>query len=183
MLKFIKTISIFVFTILLISSVSYSQGDPSMGMEKSKDEKSMEAVGVKTPNGMLFGSPIDQNVKQLSYGDLLGNAESVNNTIITVRGVVAEVCQSMGCWMVMTDGNTSVRATTGHTFLLPKDISGKEVIITGTFKMTEISEDDARHYNEESSNPKKEEDIVGPQKVLLIEATGIEVLDTTSDKN
>jgi hypothetical protein len=178
-----KTISIFIFAILIMSSVAYSQGDPSMGMENNKEEKTMEPVGVKTSAGMLYGSAIDENVKQLSFGDLLGNAESVNNTIVTVRGVVAEVCQAMGCWMVMTDGTTSVRAKTGHNFFLPKDISGKEVIITGTFKMTEISEDDAKHFNEESSNPKDESEIVGPQQVLVIDATGIEVLDSVSDSN
>ncbi|MEZ4823915.1 MAG: DUF4920 domain-containing protein [Ignavibacteria bacterium] len=166
-----------------MSSVSYSQNDPSSGMEGSKEEKSMEPVGVKTSAGMLYGNAIDESAKQLTYGDLLGNAESVNNTVVTVRGVVAEVCQAMGCWMVMTDGKTSVRATTGHNFFLPKDISGKEVIITGTFKMTEISEDDAKHYNEESSNPKDESEIVGPQQVYVIDATGIEVLDSTSDSN
>ena len=170
-----------------MSSVSYSQNDemktdPSTGVE-AKEEKTMEPVGVKTSAGMLYGSAIDENVKQLSFGDLLGNAESVNNTIVTVRGVVAEVCQAMGCWMVMTDGTTSVRAKTGHNFFLPKDISGKEVIITGTFKMTEISEDDAKHFNEESSNPKDESEIVGPQQVLVIDATGIEVLDSVSDSN
>ena len=166
-----------------MSSVSYSQGDPSMGMENSKEEKSMEPVGVKTSGGMLYGNSVDESAKQLSYGELLSNAESVNNTTITVRGIVAEVCQAMGCWMVMSDGNTSVRAKTGHNFFLPKDISGKEVIITGNFKITEISEDDARHFNEESSNPKKEEEIVGPQKVYEIDAVGIELLDSTSDSN
>lgn len=184
-----KTISIFIFAILLMSSVSYSQNDekvqkdPSMNMENSKEEKSMEPVGVKTSAGMLYGNAIDESVKQLSFGDLLANAENVNNSVVTVRGVVAEVCQAMGCWMVMTDGSTSVRATTGHNFFLPKDISGKEVLITGTFKMTEISEDDAKHYNEESSNPKNEAEIVGPQKVMEIDATGIEVLETVSDSN
>ncbi|MCY7360650.1 MAG: DUF4920 domain-containing protein, partial [Ignavibacteria bacterium] len=81
-------------------------------------------------------------------------------------------------WMTMSDGTTKARVKTGHEFLLPKDVAGRDAIVIGTFKITEISEDDARHYNEETKNPiVKTEDITGPQKVYEIDAIGIKILN------
>ena len=73
----------------------------------------------------------------------------------------------MGCWMRLSDGTNTTRVKTNHDFFLPKDIAGQNAIVYGTFKVTEISEDDAKHYNEESKNPNvKTESISGPQKLM-----------------
>ena len=48
-----------------------------------------------------------------------------------------------------------------------EDAAGQNVIVIGTFKITEISEEDARHYAEETKNPAvKPEDIKGNQKLM-----------------
>ncbi len=78
----------------------------------------------------------------------------------------------------MTEGDNTVRIKTLHEFFLPKDIAGKNAVVSGTFKTTELTEEEARHYLEESKNPTmKPEDIKGPQKAYIIEATGITILD------
>ncbi|HMS33969.1 MAG TPA: DUF4920 domain-containing protein [Ignavibacteria bacterium] len=170
-----KRISLLVITIILISTSAFAQNH-----EKSA---STEPVGTATADGMLYGKDFDPGMTAMDYGDLLKSADENNERVILVKGTVAEVCQGMGCWMVMTDGSKSVRATTSHEFFLPKDIAGREAVIYGKFKITEISEDDARHYNEESKNPVSNESIVGPQKVMEIDAIGIKILNTSSDKN
>lgn len=185
MIKLIKGVTLLIFTLALMSSVSYSQDDPTMdhGMNHGKKEKSMEPVGVQTGDGVLYGKDFDPTMTVVDYGDLLKNVEDNNNKVVAVKGKVAEVCQAMGCWMTMSDGKTTTRATTSHNFFLPKDIAGQDAVIIGTFKMTEISEEEARHYNEESKNPVSEESIVGPQKVYEIDAIAIKILNPVSDSN
>lgn len=181
MFNLLKRATLFSLAIVLISSLAFSQDESKM--DHGKKEGSMEPVGVQTSDGMLYGKDYDPGMTVMNYGDLLKSAEDNNDKVILVKGTVSEVCQAMGCWMVMSDGSKSIRATTSHEFFLPKDIAGKEAVIYGKFKVTEISEDDARHYNEESKNPVSNESIVGPQKVMEIDAIGIKILNTASDKN
>lgn len=176
MKKLLKRISLSVITIILISTASFAQ-------EEHHKSSNMEPVGTATADGILYGKDFDPGMTTITYGDLLKSADENNDKVILVKGMVSEVCQAMGCWMVMSDGSKSVRATTSHEFFLPKDIAGKEAVIYGKFKITEISEDDARHYNEESKNPVSNESIVGPQKVMEIDAIGIKILNTPSEKN
>lgn len=175
MKNLLKRVSLSAITIILISTASFAQDH-----DKSS---AMEPVGTATADGMLYGKDFDPGLKTMDYGDLLKSADENNDKVILVKGTVSEVCQSMGCWMVMSDGSKSVRATTSHEFFLPKDIAGKEAVIYGKFKITEISEEDAKHYNEESKNPVSNESIVGPQKVMEIEAIGIKILNSSSNKN
>ncbi len=181
MINLLKKIALFSLALMLMSSVSNSQDDQSMN--HGKKEKSMEPVGVQTQDGMLYGKDYDAEMQPMAYGELLQNAEKSNDKIVVVKGKVAEVCQAMGCWMTMTDGVTTTRATTSHNFFLPKDIAGQEAVIFGTFKVKEISEEEARHYNEESKNPVDNESIVGPQKVYEIDAIGIKILNPVAESD
>lgn len=181
MLNLLKRITLLSITIVLMSSAAYSQDDPSM--DHGKKEKSNEPVGLKTSDGMLYGQDYDVSMPVMDYGDLLKSADENNNKVIMVKGKVADVCQAMGCWMTMTDGAITTRATTSHKFALPKDIAGQEAVIIGTFKVTEISEEEARHYNEESKNPVANESIVGPQKVYEIDAIGIKILNPVAESD
>ena len=175
MYNLIKRIYFYSICVLLLSSLSVAQD--------SHKTSSSDPVGVKTADGMLYGKEFDPSVTTLTFGELMASVENNNDKVVVVKGSVAEVCQGMGCWMVMTDGSKSVRATTAHEFFLPKDIAGKDAVIYGKFKVTELSEEDAKHYNEESKNPVNPETIVGPQKAFIIEAIGIKIVDPPADSN
>lgn len=175
MLNPLKQFSLIAVTLFLISSSAFAQDHHK--------PSTTEPVGTATADGMLYGKDYDPGMTAISFGDLINNVEGNNDQVILVKGNVAEVCQAMGCWVVMSDGSKTVRATTSHEFFLPKDIGGKEAVIYGKFKIAEISEDDARHYNEESKNPVSNESIVGPQKVYEIEAIGVKILNPVTDQN
>jgi hypothetical protein len=181
MYSLLKKTMLLIVAIVITSSVSFSQNDdmkmPHESSNEKTTEKSSEPVGVKTDDGMLYGKSIDPKMTITEYADLMKDPNASNETVVVVRGNVSEVCQSMGCWMVLSDGTNNTRVKTGHEYLLPKDIAGQNAIVYGTFKVTEISEDDAKHYNEETKNPNvKTEDIRGPQKAFELEATGILIL-------
>ncbi|WP_425391926.1 DUF4920 domain-containing protein [Ekhidna sp.] len=69
-----------------------------------------------------------------------------------VRGVVEEVCQKKGCWMMLkNDEGANIRITfKDYGFFVPKDINGQEVIVEGVASREIIDEDVARHYAEDS---------------------------------
>ncbi|MBK6507815.1 MAG: DUF4920 domain-containing protein [Ignavibacteria bacterium] len=175
-MKFIKsTFAVMIFAVLISATITFAQECEQKGTNTASG--SDDPVGTKVEGGMLYGKAIDPTVKTISYPELIVGMNESNGNIVTVKGTVSEVCQAMGCWMTMSENGATTRVKTLHEFLLPKDVAGREAIVTGKFNITEISEDDARHFNEESLNPKKSEDIVGPQKAYEIEATGIIILD------
>lgn len=183
MFNLAKTI-FFVLTIFAVSAtVSFSQNDNmKSGNDNMKSEhesmKSDEPVGKQLDGGILYGQEYDQGMTAVSYSEFIASPESSNGKTVLLKGNVSEVCQAMGCWMTMSDGVNSTRVKTGHEFFLPKDIAGRDAVVYGVFKISEISEEDAKHYAEESKDPSvKPEDIKGPQKAFEIDATGILILN------
>lgn len=74
---------------------------------------------------------------------------------VKVKGIVLEVCQMKGCWMTLaTDNGQNVRVTfKNYGFFVPKDISGKEVVLEGVAEVEMLSEADAKHYADDAGVP------------------------------
>ncbi|MBS1516977.1 MAG: DUF4920 domain-containing protein [Bacteroidetes bacterium] len=163
-----------------IQNLTLAQDDSKT---ESKTEASDEPVGIKMEDGILYGKDYDHGMQIVEFSDLMKDADNNKDKTVLVKGDVTEVCQAMGCWMILSDGTNETRVTTLHNFFLPKDVAGTKAVVIGKFIETEISEDQAKHYNEESKNPKmKTEDIKGSSKVYEIEAVGIKILNP-EDKN
>lgn len=96
---------------------------------------------------------------------------------VRVDGRIKDVCRKKGCWMVLSDGEREVRVRfKDYAFFVPRDASGRTVVVQGEVKAEEISEEVARHYAEEGGDPERAAEIHGPQRVVSIIATGVEVL-------
>ncbi len=181
-INLIKRTALLAVSIILISSAVYSQDD--LKMAEDNNYASDKPAGTKTEDGIIYGNDYDPTMEVVAFADLISNPSDNNGKTVLVTGKVAEVCQEMGCWMIMSDGTNTARVLTDHKFFLPKDVAGNNAVVIGTFKVTEIPEGEARHYNEESKDPTvKTEDINGPQKAFIIEATGIKILNQASDSN
>lgn len=93
-----------------------------------------------------------------------------------VKGVVLEVCQAKGCWMTIEKGDgTKMRVTfKDYGFFVPKDISGKTVVLEGVAKVTVTSVEELRHYAEDAGKSEAEiKKITEPKKELTFEASGV----------
>lgn len=180
-MKSISFLFAVVLTIVLgLNQTIFSQDCPYMS--KTEASGSDDPAGTKVEGGMLYGKSSDPTKEVISYTDFVAKMTELNGQEVVIKGIVAEVCQAMGCWMTMNSDGKVTRVKTAHEFFLPKDVAGREAIVTGKFNITEISEDDARHYNDETKNPTvKSEDIVGPQKAYEVEASGIVILDPVTD--
>ena len=80
---------------------------------------------------------------------------------VTLEGQVAEVCQMRGCWATLVTDAGTVRIQMPRTaddsdyvFTLPKDISGRTVVATGTLEAKTITAEEQHHYDEDKGAAK-----------------------------
>ena len=98
----------------------------------------------------------------------------------TVRGTVSGVCQAKGCWMTITqaDGEEMMVKFKDYGFFVPKDITGREVIMHGKafYQVTPV--DELRHYAEDAGkSPEEIAAITEPKRELSFLADGVILVD------
>ena len=100
-------------------------------------------------NYQAFGEEFSSD-KYVDVSELLTQVNE-NESSFRVKGVVEEVCQMKGCWMTLkNEEGVSVRITfKDYGFFVPKDISGREVILEGVAFKEVLEEDVAKHYAED----------------------------------
>ena len=164
-MKYIKLLPIF---LLLVSFTALTQDDGK------KDGEKVEAK--ELPDGTLYGADINADLKILSVADIYADTTSYSGKNVVLKGNMSEICRSGGCWTVLSDGTNSIRALTLHKFIMPKDmdITGKVAVVEGVFSIKEITEEQAKHFAEESG--KVPSTVTGPQKMYRVVATGIKIL-------
>jgi hypothetical protein len=93
-----------------------------------------------------------------------------------IVGTIEEVCQKKGCWMKLDLGNGEKMRITfkDYAFFVPKDASGREVVLDGLAMIEETSLESLRHYAEDAGKSKAEiEAITEGTKELVFEARGV----------
>lgn len=105
-------------------------------------------------------------------------AKKMYDSTIVMTGRVVDVCKKKGCWMMITDRQEKARVTfKDYGFFVPTKLRGKLVRLEGVLTMSELSEDDARHYAEDAGKSKQHiRRIKGPQREMSFEATSVTVL-------
>ncbi len=99
-----------------------------------------------------------------------------------VTGKVMEVCQKKGCWMTIVSdqpGQPEMRVTfKDYAFFMPKDLSGKQVVVDGYAYVETTPVDVLRHYAEDAGKPKEEiAAITTPKREISFEAFGVVIVD------
>jgi hypothetical protein len=176
---------IIILNFLLVSCV-FSQQNP-FGEDKSKNtdvnpqeetKKTELTVAQIHPDGILYGAEIDPNKQVMQIKDVFSAIDKYIGNVIVVEGIISESCRAGGCWIVIKEGDMEIRALTRHKFVLPLDQPvGVKAVVEGEFDVKEITEDQAKHFAEESGDMKKAEEIKGSQTMYRIIATGIKILN------
>ncbi len=142
----------------------------------------LSLLGISQPpkgpanSGMTFGQKTTK--KGAIAIDKLAAVVSEEEMVVKVKGKVSDVCTAEGCWLKMqtNDGKVMVKMK-DHAFLVPVDINGKEIIVSGKAKIKLTSVKELQHYAEDAG--KSEEEIAAikePKKEIILNATGILVL-------
>jgi hypothetical protein len=74
--------------------------------------------------------------------DVAADPEPFVGKEVTIAGIVAEVCQSSGCWLTLAAGpdRSPIRVDVPrdsagvYVYTFPKDISGRTIVIAGTLQ-------------------------------------------------
>ncbi len=105
--------------------------------------------------------------------------EALSDSVrVTLRGTVNEVCQAKGCWMTLDAGGGQEMMVqfADYGFFVPKDISGREVIIHGMafYQITPV--DELKHFAEDAGNsPEEIAAITEPKRELRFLADGVQM--------
>ena len=100
---------------------------------------------------------------------------------VVLKGKVEAVCQMKGCWMnIVSDKNqdngTMVKFK-DYGFFVPKDISGRTVIMKGKAYTEVTSVDELKHLAEDAGKSKDEiAAITAPKEEVKFLATGVILL-------
>jgi len=131
---------------------------------------SNNAIGQKT-----YGAKIDEK-GAVSVKELVTKMEGKDEMPAKVEGTVKSVCQAKGCWMTLDKGDgTTMRVTfKDYGFFVPKDISGKTVVLNGKAYVNTTTVAELQHYAEDAGKSKEDiARITEPEKALAFEADGV----------
>ncbi|MFT5583843.1 MAG: hypothetical protein ACI9VR_001427 [Cognaticolwellia sp.] len=89
-----------------------------------------------------------------SASALLSDPASFQGKTLRVEGKIGDVCQAKGCWLVLADGDMTMRVMMkDHSFNVDKDIAAQSCQIEGTVTVRELDPEFIEHLASESENP------------------------------
>ncbi len=122
-----------------------------------------------------FGKKITAEGATNAY-NLAADLSKANGFTGKVTGTVTGVCQAKGCWMTLDTGNGNSMMVTfkDYGFFVPKDITGKSVVIDGKAEIRTVSVDEQRHLAADAGKSQAEIDkITEPKEELRFVADGV----------
>ena len=135
------------------------------------------SIGLNAQNN-VFGENIE-NDKIMSKKELVSLYDNDSKFITKFEATVVDVCQMKGCWMRLDLGdNKKVMVNfKDYGFFVPKDISGKNVIVSGEAFKKIISVDELKHYaSDRGESEEKIASIDKPEIVYSLIANGVKLL-------
>lgn len=106
--------------------------------------------------------------------NLIADLDKHTGKAVRVEGRVADVCQKMGCWLVLTteDGKTLRVTMKDHGFAVDKGATGGWAVIEGTVVEREISAEESAHLASEAATAAG---APAPGKAYELQATAVEI--------
>jgi len=141
---------------------------PDPAAEAPDPAPEVEEAPEEAPEGArTFGAPLDAERDLVALADIAGDPERFAGQTVKTEGEITAVCQRMGCWMEMrAEGAAAVRVPmAGHSFFLPRDVSGRHATIEGEVALRELSQSEREHLESEGA------ELVA--SALQISATGV----------
>lgn len=132
-------------------------------------------------DGKHFGETVSEE-GAITYEDLLARMAETDSIPAKVIGTVGSVCQAKGCWMDMvssSEENNPMRITfQDYGFFVPKDITGRTVVLDGYAYRSVTTVEELRHYAEDEGLSKEEiEKITAPEEEIKFMASGVLLMD------
>ena len=132
-------------------------------------------------DGKHFGETITAD-NSISFEEMLGKISESDSLKVKVAGKVDAVCQAKGCWMTIasdTDNEAEMMVKfKDYGFFVPKNISGRTVVMEGYAYREVTPVDELRHYAEDEGKSAEEiAAITEPKEELKFLASGVLLMD------
>lgn len=113
---------------------------------------------------------------------LLGTPDNYVGKVVQVKGKVTEVCQMMGCWLQIQDGDKAIRfKVKDGEIMFPKNSAGKSTVAEGVLKKIDLNQQQAvayaKHEAEERGQKFDASKIKSGMTMYQIQGTGAVLLD------
>ena len=125
-----------------------------------------------------YGKPLSKE-KAVKVSDLLAKPDEFVGKTVKVEGIVTDVCEMRGCWMVIAGDQDfqSIRfKVEDGVIVIPMEAKGKKAVAEGTFRKIEMSKEQtleqAKHHAEETGQPFDPEKVKGPSVIYQLDGTG-----------
>ena len=133
----------------------------------------------ETGQAQSFGELITAD-DAIPYHTMVAQMQTADSMKVKVKGTVQSVCQAKGCWVNINDAQANQETFVkfkDYGFFMPKDCSGREVIMEGYVYREITSVDELRHYAEDEGKSKEEiEAITEPVEEMKFMASGVLLL-------
>ncbi|MEN0047623.1 MAG: DUF4920 domain-containing protein [Bacteroidota bacterium] len=138
------------------------------------------AVEVAAASLNTFGEIITAD-DAISFEELVQKMESSDSMLVKVQGTVESVCQAKGCWMNIVSSQVEDEMFVkfkDYGFFVPKDISGRQVIMEGYAYREVTPVEELRHYAKDDGMSEEEiAAITEPEEEFKFMASGVILLE------
>lgn len=153
---------------LFVLTISSAQENGIESATDVKTEISSDSFGKEIDaSNAISGVLMSQQYDKLSTSDTL-------STKFTAK--VIEVCQAKGCWMrlELNKGEEAMIKFKDYGFFVPKDITGREVVVNGNAFVNQMSVEEQKHYAKDGGKSEEEiTKITEPKKTYGFLADGV----------
>lgn len=136
------------------------------------------AAALLSAAAVKLGSPLTLK-DQVAIADLSSKPADFVGKTVQVKGKVTEVCEKMGCWMMLVDAKTQAKVrikVKDGEIVFPKDSIGKIAVAEGKFVKIEMTKEQAiaqaKHEAEENNKKFDPASITGPKTIYQIAGAG-----------
>lgn len=118
----------------------------------------------------------------VTFDEFVTQVDQKEEVNLKLKAKVESVCQAKGCWMNLVSDSQSDNGVfvkfKDYGFFMPKDISGRYVVVEGKGYKEVTSVDELRHYAEDEGLSKEEiEAITEPKEEIKFMASGVALLE------
>ena len=130
-----------------------------------------------------LGAPLTLKT-QTPIAELLAKPARFVGRSVQVKGKITDVCQKMGCWIMLLDAATGasirIKANDGE-IVFPKESVGKMAVAEGSFHEIKLTRaqaaERAKHEAEEKGAKFDPASVRGPLTIYQIQGTGAVILE------
>lgn len=165
-------------TIYLLLALALS----ACGSDQAAETPEAAATQVLTPYDVYGQAFSDEGAVPVQA--VVAEREAYLGRSVKIEGTVAEVCQMAGCWLTLQTGDgNNVRILVARTedgdyaFTVPKNISGRRVVVQGMLAEETLLEGTQRHLAEDAGR-EVDAEALSPKAELQVTAQGVLVEKT-----